>query len=141
MKQKFEQALNKFITIVEKGGNALPHPAALFGIIALITLVISAIGHWLGWEGVNPASGEMIRVVNLISVEGLHRIMLQMVDNYTSFAPLGIVMVAMLGIGIAESSGLIKTAVNALMIKAPRKSVTFIIIFTGIMSNVASDIG
>ena len=129
MKQKFEQALNKFITIVEKGGNALPHPAALFGIIALITLVISAIGHWLGWEGVNPASGEMIRVVNLISVEGLHRIMLQMVDNYTSFAPLGIVMVAMLGIGIAESSGLIKTAVNALMIKAPRKSVTFIIIF------------
>lgn len=141
MKQKFELALNKFITIVEKGGNALPHPAALFGIIALITLVISAFGHWLGWEGVNPASGEMIRVVNLLSVEGLHRIMLQMVDNYTSFAPLGIVMVAMLGIGIAESSGLIKTAVNALMIKAPRKSVTFIIIFTGIMSNVASDIG
>jgi len=141
MKQKFELALSKFISIIEKGGNALPHPAALFGLIALFTLVMSAIGSALGWQGVNPANGDSIEVVNLISKEGLHRIMLQMVDNYTGFAPLGIVMVAMLGIGIAESSGLIKTAVNALMIRAPRKSVTFIIVFTGIMSNVASDIG
>ncbi|MDX9748891.1 MAG: AbgT family transporter [Paludibacter sp.] len=141
MKQKFEQLLNKFIGIIEKGGNALPHPAALFGIIALITLVISVIGAWLGWEGVNPANGETIRVINLLSVEGLHRIMLQLVDNYTSFAPLGIVMVAMLGIGIAESSGLVKTAINALLIKAPPRSVTFFVVFTGIMSNVASDLG
>lgn len=141
MKQKFEQLLNKFIGIIEKGGNALPHPAALFGIIALITLVISVIGAWLGWEGVNPANGETIRVINLLSVDGLHRIMLQLVDNYTSFAPLGIVMVAMLGIGIAESSGLVKTAINALLIKAPPRSVTFFVVFTGIMSNVASDLG
>lgn len=141
MKQKFEQLLNKFIGIIEKGGNALPHPAALFGIIALITLVISGIGAWLGWEGVNPANGETIRVINLLSVDGLHRIMLQLVDNYTSFAPLGIVMVAMLGIGIAESSGLVKTAINALLIKAPPRSVTFFVVFTGIMSNVASDLG
>jgi len=141
MKQKFEQLLNKFIGIIEKGGNALPHPAALFGIIALITLVISGIGAWLGWEGVNPANGEAIRVINLLSVDGLHRIMLQLVDNYTSFAPLGIVMVAMLGIGIAESSGLVKTAINALLIKAPPRSVTFFVVFTGIMSNVASDLG
>lgn len=141
MKQKFENLLNKFIGLIEKGGNALPHPAALFGIIALVTLVISGVGAWLGWEGVNPANGETIRVINLLSVEGLHRIMLQLVDNYTSFAPLGIVMVAMLGIGIAESSGLVKTAINALLIKAPPRSVTFIVVFTGIMSNVASDLG
>jgi len=50
-------------------------------------------------------------------------------------------MVAMLGIGIAESSGLVKTAINALLIKAPPRSVTFIVVFTGIMSNVASDLG
>ncbi|MBU1014708.1 MAG: AbgT family transporter [Bacteroidetes bacterium] len=141
MKRFFENALNKFITIVEKGGNALPHPAALFGIIALITLVISAIGYYLGWQGVNPATDETIKVINLLSVEGLHRILLEMVDNYTGFAPLGIVMVAMLGIGIAESSGLIKTAINALLIKAPEKWVTFIIVFAGIMSNIASDLG
>lgn len=141
MKRYLEKVLNKFITFVEKGGNALPHPAVLFGSIALLTLLISAIGYNLGWQGVNPATGEKINVINLISVEGLHRILLQMVDNYTGFAPLGIVMVAMLGIGIAESSGLIKTAINSLLIKAPRKWVTFIIVFAGIMSNIASDLG
>jgi aminobenzoyl-glutamate transport protein len=141
MKRFLKNALNRFITIVEKGGNALPHPAALFGIIALITLVISAIGYYLGWQGINPANGNTINVINLLSVEGLHRILLEMVDNYTGFAPLGIVMVAMLGIGIAESSGLIKSAINALLIKAPARSVTFIIVFAGIMSNIASDLG
>jgi len=141
MKLNLEKVLNKFISIVEKGGNALPHPAALFGIIALITLVISAIGYFLGWQGINPATGETIKVINLLSVEGLHRILLQMVDNYTGFAPLGIVMVAMLGIGVAESSGLIKTAINALLVKAPKRWVTFLIVFAGIMSNIASDLG
>lgn len=141
MKRIIEKTLNRFINVVEKGGNALPHPAVLFGIIGLITLVISAIGSFFEWQGVNPANGETIKVVNLLSVEGLHRILLEMVDNYTGFAPLGIVMVAMLGIGIAESSGLIKAAINALLIKAPRRWVTFIIVFAGVMSNMASDLG
>jgi aminobenzoyl-glutamate transport protein len=101
----------KIMAVVEKVGNALPHPAALFGIFALITLLFSAIGYWLGWGGPNPATGESVEIVNLISKDGLHRILLGMVDNYTGFAPLGIVMVAMLGIGIAESSGLIKAAI------------------------------
>jgi aminobenzoyl-glutamate transport protein len=94
---------NRFFNAVEKGGNALPHPAALFGIFALITLLFSAIGHYLQWGGVNPATGETIRAVNLLSKEGLHRVILEMVNNYTGFAPLGIVMVALLGIGVAES--------------------------------------
>lgn len=126
---------------IERVGNALPHPAALFGIFALITLLFSSIGHWLDWSGINPASGESIHVVNLISKEGLHKILLGMVDNYTGFAPLGIVMVALLGIGIAESSGLIRAAINALLLKAPPNSITFMVVLTGILSNVASDLG
>jgi aminobenzoyl-glutamate transport protein len=132
---------NRIMKSVERIGNALPHPAALFGIFALITLLFSAIGHWLDWSGVNPASGESIHVINLISKEGLHKILLGMVDNYTGFAPLGIVMVALLGIGIAESSGLIRAAINALLLKAPRNSITFMVVLTGILSNVASDLG
>lgn len=96
----------------------------------------------IGWAGRSKSChGETIRVINLLSVEGLHRILLEMVDNYTGFAPLGIVMVALLGIGISESSGLIKTAINALLLKAPGKWVTFIVVFAGIMSNAASDLG
>lgn len=141
MVKHFERILNKFITVVEKGGNALPHAAALFGIFGLVTLFISGLGYLLGWQGVNPANGETVRVINLLSVEGLHRILLEMVNNYTGFAPLGIVMVAMLGIGVAESSGLIKAAINALLVRAPGKWVTFIVVFAGILSNLASDLG
>lgn len=131
----------RFFAFVEKAGNALPHPAALFGIFGVITLVLSAIGHYLNWHGIHPATGEHIEIVNLLSRDGVHRILLDMVDSYTGFAPLGIVMVAMLGIGIAESSGLIKAAINALLIKAPAKLITFMVVFTGILSNMASDIG
>ena len=130
-----------FFYYVEKGGNALPHPALLFGLFALTVLVVSAIGALLGWHGVHPATGEQIEVINLMSRNGLHRILLDMVTNYTSFAPLGIVMVALLGIGVAESSGLIKAAINAMLVKAPPKSITFMVIFTGVLSNVASDLG
>jgi len=141
MKQNIKKISNKFINIIERGGNALPHPAALFGIFALLTLLLSAIGYFLNWQGVNPANGENVKIINLISVEGLHRILLQLVDNYTGFAPLGIVMVAMLGIGVAESSGLIKAAINALIQRTPKYAITFMIVFTGVISNVASDLG
>jgi aminobenzoyl-glutamate transport protein len=130
-----------FFYYVEKGGNALPHPALLFGLFALAILVLSAIGAFLGWNGVHPATGEKIEVVNLISRDGLHRIILEMVNNYTGFAPLGIVMVALLGMGVAESSGLIKTTINAILVKTSPRLITFMIIFTGILSNVASDLG
>lgn len=141
MTKHFERFISRFINMIEKGGNALPHPAALFGLFALFTLAISALGFLLGWQGINPANGELVTVVNLASKEGLHRILLNMVDNYTGFAPLGIVMVAMLGIGVAESSGLIKAAINVLLLKAPERWVTFILVFSGILSNTASDLG
>jgi len=112
-----------FFYYVEKGGNALPHPALLFGLFALTTLVLSAIGALLGWHGVHPATGEQVDVVNLMSRTGIHRILLDMVSNYTSFAPLGIVMVALLGIGVAESSGLIRTAINALLARGKSKRI------------------
>ena len=67
---------NRIMKSIERVGNALPHPAALFGIFALTTLLFSAIGYWLDWSGVNPASGESIHVINLISKEGLHKILL-----------------------------------------------------------------
>lgn len=130
-----------FLGMVERGGNALPHPASLFGILALSVLVFSLIGHLLHWHAVHPATGETVNIVNLLSRDGLHRILLDMVDNYTGFAPLGIVMVALLGIGIAESSGLISASIRLLVAKAPASMLTFVIVLSGIISNMASDLG
>ena len=140
MQQLSPKPQKGFFYYVEKIGNGLPNPALLFGILALLVLVLSAIGYWLGWYGYHEAIGRE-EVENLLTRKGIHDIILFTVTNYTSFAPLGVVMVAMLGIGVMESSGLLKTSINAMLVKAPAKAVTFIVIFAGLLSNVASDLG
>lgn len=132
---------DRFLSVVEKGGNALPHPATLFGIFALLVVILSAVAYWVDWSAVHPSTGEEVHPVNLLTVEGLHRMMLMLVDNTTGFAPLGVVFVAMLGIGVAESSGLISAGIRLLVLSSPKKILTFVLVFAGIMSNMASDIG
>ncbi|MEN8157408.1 MAG: AbgT family transporter, partial [Bacteroidota bacterium] len=139
--QKEAGILQKILNWTERVGNALPHPATLFAIFALLALLFSLIGHWLNWEVIHPGTKEVVGTINLLSQSGIHRILLEMVDNFTSFAPLGIVLVAMLGIGIAEQSGLIHALIRLMVLNAPGKLLTFIIVFTGIISNVASDVG
>ncbi|MDG5799887.1 AbgT family transporter [Marinilabiliaceae bacterium ANBcel2] len=130
-----------FLNILEKGGNALPHPATLFALFALSVLVMSAVGFFLSWDATHPATGEVIEVKNLLSGEGITLIIEEMVNNFTGFAPLGVVLVAMLGIGIAETSGLIGAFIRLLVLSAPKKILTFVIVLTGILANAASDIG
>lgn len=125
----------------ERAGNALPHPATLFALFALGALIVSYIGHVAGWEVIHPGTGETVVPENLLSRKGIHRILVEMVENYTGFAPLGIVMVAMLGIGIAEKSGLVHTLIRLLVLNSPKRLLTFVIVITGVISNVASDIG
>ncbi len=131
----------RMLNWTERVGNALPHPATLFALFALAALVLSAVGHVLGWEVVHPGTKEIVRTVNLFSQDGIHRILLEMVDNFTGFAPLGIVLVAMLGIGIAEQSGLINAVIRMMVLNSHGRLLTFVIVFTGILSNVASDVG
>jgi aminobenzoyl-glutamate transport protein len=135
------QLFDKFLTAIEKTGNALPHPATIFAIFAVAAILFSALADILGWFAIHPATKEIISPVNLVSKEGLHQILREMVRNYVNFAPLGIVLVAMLGIGIAESSGLISAVIRLLVISAPKHLLTFILVFSGVMSNVGSDVG
>ncbi|MDP2088449.1 MAG: AbgT family transporter [Flavobacteriaceae bacterium] len=131
----------RFLNVVERTGNALPHPATLFLVFAVLTLVVSGLGYFLGWQVAHPATHEIIPVKNLLSVDGLHFIFQKTVTNFTSFAPLGIVLVAMLGIGIAEKSGLIGVLIRKLVLSSPKKLLTFVIVFAGVLSNTASDVG
>ena len=131
----------KMLNWTERAGNALPHPATLFALFAFFTLLLSALGYFLGWEAIHPGTKEVIKAVNLLSQEGIHRILLEMVDNFTGFAPLGIVLVAMLGIGIAEQSGLINAVIRLLVLNSPKHILTFVVVLSGVLSNVASDVG
>ncbi|MCL2073172.1 MAG: AbgT family transporter [Marinilabiliaceae bacterium] len=141
MEQITSKPKKGFFNFIEKTGNGLPHPALLFGIFAVSTLLLSAIGSLFGWQSINPVTGEQVEIVNLLSRQNVHRIILEMVDNYTGFAPLGIVMVALLGLGVAETSGLIKAAINAMLVKTPVKYITVMVLFTGVISKVAGDLG
>lgn len=134
-------AMDRFLALVERGGNALPHPSTLFLIFALCVIVLSDLAARSGIEAAHPSTGEIIRPVSLLSVSGLHRILTGMVTNFTGFAPLGTVLVALLGIGVAESSGLIGTSLRLLVLSAPRSLLTTVVVFCGVMSNMASEIG
>jgi len=135
------KVMDRFLNGVEKVGNALPHPATLFGLMALLILICSAIAAAVHWTAIHPGTDELIEPVNLLSKNGIHRILTDMVVNFTSFAPLGIVMVAMLGIGIAESSGLIGAVIRQIVLSSPKKLLTFVLVLAGILSNAASDVG
>ena len=133
--------INVFLGGIERIGNALPAPAYIFGSLSIVVLIISAIGSAAGWGDIHPNNGEPIAINNLLSREGIHHILLTMITNFTSFAPLGIVVVSMLGVGIAEGSGLIRAGIVTLLSRVRGSGVTFMIVMTGIMSNLASDIG
>ena len=133
--------LDRSLSMIERVGNALPHPGTLFALMALLIVIASGIAAQFQLSVVHPGTGATITPVNLLTIPGLHRIMENMVTNFTSFAPLGTVLVAMLGIGIAESSGLIGAALRKLVMAAPAKLLTFVIVFAGVMSNTASEIG
>ena len=84
---------------IERIGNRLPDPVTLFLVGALMVLGVSQLGAMLGWNAVNPTDDSVVTVKPLLSGEGLEWVWTSMVDNFTGFAPLGVVLVAMLGIG------------------------------------------
>ncbi len=129
------------LNFIERVGNKLPHPIILFFILAGLTIVASGLVSVADVAVEHPADGETVEAFNLMSREGIQRIVSEAVDNFTEFAPLGVVLVAMLGVGVAEKSGLITSVLKSLILSAPVKLLTFAVVFAGILSNVASDAG
>ena len=134
--------LQRSLDRVEFIGNKLPHPVTLFAILALLVVVLSAIISQFGISVEHPGeAGEMVEVTNLLSREGIQHIFLSITDNFINFAPLGIVLVTMLGIGIAESTGLISALLRGFVLSVPKQLITAALVFAGVMSSVASDAG
>ncbi len=138
---------NKFLDVIEVVGNKLPHPVTLFAIFGLAVIIISAIAAKAGvsveFEKFvdGKLTKETVYAVSLLTPDGIRRIFSEAVTNFTSFAPLGTVLVAMLGVGVAEGSGLIQAALRKLVLSTPKRLITAVVVFAGIMSNVASDAG
>jgi aminobenzoyl-glutamate transport protein len=140
---------DRFLNLVEKVGNLLPNPTMLFFWLCVLVVAISAAGAFLGWSMGDPrgegslgrAADGIVRAKSLLSEEGLRWIITSLVKNFVNFAPLGTVLVALLGVGLAEHSGLISAAIRLLILRAPKNLVTMALVFAGVNSNIASEIG
>lgn len=133
--------LTRALRVIEVGGNKLPDPATLFLSLSGLIMLVSWITASTGTAVKHPGTGDMVAVKSLLSKDGLDFILTSLVKNFTGFAPLGTVLVALLGIGVAEGSGLISAAMRLLVNNAPRKLLTTVIVFAGVMSNTASEVG
>ncbi len=139
----------RFLNVVERLGNLLPHPITLFALFCAAVILISGIAGYFEVTVVDPrpegASGRsadgLIHVVSLMNAEGLRMIVSNLVTNFTGFTPLGTVLVALLGVGIAERSGLLSAGMRALVMGASKRLVTLTIVFAGIVSNTAAELG
>lgn len=135
----------RFLDAVEWLGNLLPHPVTLFAILATAMVFVSGLFGWLGVAVLDPRpgvpEGTTIEAVSLMNAEGLRMILGNLVSNFVNFVPLGVVLVAMLGVGVAEKSGLLSAMVRGIVLGASRHVVTVAVVFAGVISNTASEMG
>lgn len=124
---------------LERLGNRLPHPFWLFAILGVVILVASAVLDAFGVSAVSPADDEKVAVTSLLNPAGLQKMITEAVPNFTGFPPLGLIIVVMLGVAIAEHAGLISAAVRAVVSRVSPRWLTFVLALTGVTGSVASD--
>ena len=133
--------VNRMLGWIEKVGNKLPDPAVLFLVALILVWILSAILSPVEFTDINPRDGNPIRIQNLLTGSALTSFLSNMVSIFTSFAPLGVVLVAMLGVGVADGSGYINTGLKMMLSRTPMFLLTPVVIFVGIISHSAVDAG
>jgi len=141
--------LEKILDTVEIVGNKVPHPAVIFVLLILVVIVLSHVFYMMGasatYESINPETHQPEQVTavakSLLTSEGIRFMYSGVVQNFMSFNAVGVIIVAMLGVGVAETSGLIKALIRKLVQVAPAKALTYILVFVGILSSIAADAG
>ncbi len=132
---------SSWLTRIEQLGNRLPHPTLLFVWLCALIVAISALCSWAGASASHPGSGELLQARSLLSGDGLRWMLTHTVSNFVGFAPVGTVLVAIMGIGIAEHAGLLGTVLKMLVLKAPSRLLTAVIVFSGVLSSLGADSG
>ena len=133
--------LDRALDWIEVAGNKLPDPAVLFLILMVITWILSAVLAPIEFTEINPRDGQPIRVINQLTGASLAQFMSNMVTTFTSFHPLGVVLVALLGVGVAEHTGFINAALKWMLGFTPKSLLTPMLILVAIVSHTAADAG
>jgi aminobenzoyl-glutamate transport protein len=141
--------MQRVLDVVERVGNRVPHPVIIFVILIGIVIVLSHLFYMLGlsvsYQRINPETHEVEDITtvtrSLLTVDGIRFMFTGVVQNFMSFNAVGVIIVAMVGVGVAEEKGLIKALIRKLVVVAPPRLLTYIMVFVGILSSIAADAG
>ena len=141
--------MQRVLDVVERVGNKVPHPAVIFVALILLVILLSHALYLAGvsvtYEAINPETHELEEVTrsvrSLLLGDGIRFMYADLIPNFMAFTGMGVIIVAMLGVGVAEASGLIGALIRKLVLIASPKALTYILVFVGIMSSIAADAG
>jgi aminobenzoyl-glutamate transport protein len=141
--------LQRFLGLVENVGNKVPHPVVLFLILIAIVWVLSHLFYLAGvtvsYQVINPQTHKIeettTAVRSLLTADGIRFMFERMIPIFLGFTALGQLIVAMLGVGVAEEAGLVDALIRKVVRVAPRWSLCYILVFVGILSSIASNAG
>ncbi len=147
--QTSKTVMQKILDTVERVGNSVPHPVLIFLILIAIVIVLSHILYLIGasvsFQVINPDTDKIETVTtaanSLMTGEGIRHIYTRFVPNFLGFSAVGLLIVAMIGVGVAEEAGLVNSLIRKLVVVSPAWALTYILAFVGILSSVASDAG
>lgn len=133
--------MSRALDAIERIGNRLPDPAMLFLLLMLLVWALSWALSGVQFEALNPRTGEPIRIVNQLAGESLTAFMANLYRVFMAFAPLGVVLTAMLGLGVAEHTGYINAVLRRMLSITPKQLLTPALVAVAVLSHVAVDAG
>ena len=147
--QENDGFMKRMLDVVEKAGNKVPHPVMIFLFLIVAVFILSHILHFAGasvtQQSVDPQTEKLVSTTvvarSLLTTGGIRFIYTSVIPNFMNFTAVGLIIVAMIGVGVAEASGLIKALIRKLVAVSPSWAIAYILVFVGIMSSIAADAG
>ena len=133
--------VDRALNLIETVGNKLPDPAILFLILLFVVWILSAVLSSMTFTEIDPRNGQPIVVNNQLTGTSIAAFMSNMVTTFTSFHPLGVVLVALLGVGVAEHTGFINASLKGMLSFTSAKLLTPVLILVAVVSSTAADAG
>jgi len=141
--------MQKFLDVVERVGNRVPHPVVIFVILIGIVIALSHIFYMfdihVSYQVINPETHKVedasVTARSLLTIDGIRFMFTGFVQNFMNFNAVGIIIVAMLGVGVAEEAGLVNALIRKLVAVTPSGALTYVLVFVGILSSIAADAG
>jgi aminobenzoyl-glutamate transport protein len=140
MKNDTDAAAAKgYLAKIERFGNALPDPAFIFVWLILVLVIASILAAAFGVDAVHPLTGDTLQAQSLLTSQNVRRLLVEMPTTFTSFPPLGLLIVVMLGAAVAEHSGFFAAAIGRFVRKIPRGAMVPATFFIALLSHHAAD--